>query len=493
MNEDLTTSRFSGAGDEAEARVALRRLAARANTTPNRPLGTYEMTTELTDKAVPDDRFEWRRLAVAAAIAALIGGAVVAINLRPGDSEVASAPVEPVAPSNPEPGAAVQVTRILGAGFTPVLTTRPPSSTIQRQYAEDIDRPETGRWLTITELPGEQFDGESWYDSSDFYGIFRIELVDSATPLEAHSVTCEESGSTTTISAADPQCRMTTMLLTQVDNRAVGVMSSGLSDAEVQSVLLSLMPAPDGFGSVVDPAALPQGLSEIAAGAITAMFEPRSAVDATDRVELSWVPGSPEVNPVLDSAGIDRATIIAIADDGTGLAGQRLLLGEVKDANVGDDAAVVQISQSDAVRVVWRRNGVLLMYEEVGSGADPDATAHRVNALLPRIIGGLAGGVIPGGSKHDEAEFLCFEEPTTATSGAGVAVDPQLTCEIEPSTTFAATTTTLDVGPASTSTIAEQSGRSSSTTTFDAQSVPGSPPVTVPDPAGYVPPPTTAG
>lgn len=508
MNTHGTNDSTSGPPNEAEARRALRRLADRANTEPTRALGTYEMATQTANDVDRPDRFEWRRLAVAASIVALAAGGVVALNLRNNDSGIASAPVDPI-PTDAGQGDAAPSGNSLGAGFEGQAVGMPEAPyTTQYQYALDAEHPETSAWLAVTTLgpsgssysfntgdlapvpdpgsdgdipetaPTTAVDGDvqttdDWPDGNTVPGSSVAATVpppvDSLEPVVSREIAgCSTSGEAADdggLDLADADVDVSTcqgVRLTTIDGNDVAVASSGLDTAQIETVMANIVPADDGFGYEVDPAGLPDGFSEIAAGALHDMFVPRSAVDAPDPLGLVWTPtqGDGANNPVLGQSGVEQATVVAVFDEGVGLAGQRLGFGEVSDATVGGDAAVVQVRADGTVAVIWRHDEFLLSYVERGPGADLDGSVKRANQLTPFIVASVGGVSTTVPATTDNLDW-CYAIPTTmdldtmAPDGSEVppptvvCVDPSSSVPTSDEPTIPATTEPDHHGPTS--------------------------------------------
>lgn len=399
--------------NEQDAQDALRRLASHANSHPTRHLEVESIRER--SLVSGERRPEWVRFAVAAAVVAVL--TTTAVMLRRGSTapEIAAQAGTPAFESG-SGGAGFEERSVWPNG------SPPESPPIQRQYAQD--GLETERWLVAIDfsnstigpafrlnslqpstLPGSPVATTS-PDVSQVPAAFPdvgevterscnpfrswmnwgIESPPASLSVPPTSVTIMGA---TTVPATDPLVAQPPGELCHslALGSSVLLLSKGLSDSELLTASEHTKPADDGNGTQIDASGLPEGFSEITVGVIGDAFVPMSTWSASDWRTFAWFLENHDAgtNPVLTGVDLVAASFGMIADGGTDLVGQRLNYEDAADAAVGDHSAIVQ-SMPGAVAVVWRVDGSLYRYLEVGTGANETDTVARANQLLPTIL-----------------------------------------------------------------------------------------------------------
>lgn len=357
---------------EVRLRAGLDQLAA---DTPVRSPGQFDPDAlTLTTLTTPDVARPHRMapsLAAAAVAAVTVAGLVVlatrgdqpdaplqpAATAPPASQPIAPSSVDqPMAPDGAMipgalPAALADATISAGSRLGPTAPPNAASDPIRRWYTSTLDRPETSAWIAVDALPSDRM-------TPDVPDATEQVLVQGVAGV-----------------LYEPRWLGTRAVTFTLDGTTYVLSGANLTEAELLRAAEHVRPAADGYGAVIDDAALTNGLTERAVGGtFESWFVSHSSFEAP----------SPSLR--VDGADGTSAWMLALHEDASLLDLHRLGFATVTDITIhGQPAFVTTLDgQAEYRGVTWHEDGVTYL---LGSnGLTDDVVIELAEGLRPATL-----------------------------------------------------------------------------------------------------------
>ena len=265
----------------------------------------------------------------------------------------------------------VAIAGLTGGGSQPTAESRPPDVTM---VEPPIEVTSSGRWTADADSGLTLRRAEDW-DVSTFTDAFdvRIYATDSPQPEEGPALIV--SGYEDIVGPPGPHPETVTVrgvaadlvdgiggsrtLVFFVDGFIYSLTAFGMTDEQLVAVAESAQPSPDGYGAIIDPSLLPEGVTQQFVGWRESWFvSAEASAQTAPRVEFD--------GPIDGASGV----FVSFADPRLARL-SRLAYGDVRDVVVNGWPGYVWASEAaDSAAVVWATGSHTVYLTGVGLNAE---------------------------------------------------------------------------------------------------------------------------